>query len=53
VSGLGGWMRRNWALDWVRAPALLVYYLLLIYVLVRLYGAANPPPTVPFVYQGF
>jgi len=48
VSGV----RRAWSLDWVRGPLLLVYYLGLIYVLVRMYGGGHYTPP-PFVYQGF
>lgn len=48
---LGG-IRRAWEADWVRAPLLLVYYLGLIYVLVRMYGGGHYTPP-PFVYQGF
>jgi len=47
------WLRRCWRLDFVRAPLLFVYYLALIYVLIRMYGSGHPQPAVPFVYQGF
>lgn len=56
MKGLGSWvvagLRRTWARDWVRGPALLVYYLALIYVLVRLYGSGHYVAP-PFIYQGF
>jgi hypothetical protein len=53
VSAWLGRLRRILDLDPVRAPLLLVYYVALIYVLVRMYGGAHPAPPVPFVYQGF
>ena len=56
MNGLGGrvaaGLRRAWACDWVRGPALLLYYLALIYVLVRLYGSGHYVAP-PFIYQGF
>ena len=53
MTPVTSWLRRCWALDWVRAPLLLLYYLALIYVLVRMYGSGQPQPAVPFIYQGF
>ncbi len=51
-----GWGRRLRAFadrDYVRGPLLVVYYLALIYVLIRLYGGPRPAAPVPFIYQGF
>jgi hypothetical protein len=53
---VSAWVSRLWRLldhDLVRAPLLVLYYLALIYVLVRMYGGLRPAPPVPFVYQGF
>ncbi len=53
----GEWVQRTgsriWRVDAVRGVVLLLYYLALIFVLIRIYGtgASYTPP--PYIYQGF
>ena len=47
------WVQRAWAVDWVRGPALFLYYLAIIYAMLRMYGSGLRQAVVPFVYQGF
>lgn len=54
---VGQWAQRTgsriWRIDAVRGVVLLLYYLALIFVLIRIYGtgASYTPP--PYIYQGF
>ncbi len=47
------WVLRQWARDWVRGPLLLIYYLGIIYVMIRIYGSGVAYKQPPFIYQGF
>lgn len=50
---VGRTVSRLWAIEAVRGVLLLLYYLGLIFVLIRMYGtgASYTPP--PYIYQGF
>jgi hypothetical protein len=44
---------RIWAMDAVRGVLLLLYYLALIFVLIRIYGTGVSYTPPPYIYQGF
>lgn len=52
-----GWVSqtvsRIWRIDAVRGVVLLLYYLALIFVLVRIYGSGINYTPPPYIYQGF